>query len=161
MVSGLPTDRWVFEGFLPRKGPERRARLSAVAAESRTVVLYEAPHRLVLTLTDLCRACGGERRVAMIRELTKLHEQIWRGTLTEAVALDTEPRGEYVLVVDGAPVITAAISEEDIEAALERELSTGGDRREAVGAVAAVLGVPKRRVYDAAVRLRRNGDVVP
>jgi 16S rRNA (cytidine1402-2'-O)-methyltransferase len=161
VISGLPTGRWVFEGFLPRKGPERRARLSAVAAESRTVVLYEAPHRLVVTLADLARDCGGERRVAIARELTKLHEQVWRGTLTEAVALDAEPRGEYVLVVEGAPVIAAPASEEAIEAALLEEFAGGGDRKAAVGAVAADLGVPKRRVYEAAVRLRRIGDVPP
>jgi len=160
VVSGLPTSRWVFEGFLPRKGPERQARLGVVAEESRTVVLYEAPHRLVVTLADLARACGGERRVCIARELTKLHEQVWRGTLTAAVALDTEPRGEYVLVVEGAAAVAAAVGEEDIEAALRNVLSGGGDRKEAVGAVAAALGVPKRRVYEAAVRLRQKGDVL-
>jgi 16S rRNA (cytidine1402-2'-O)-methyltransferase len=158
VISGLATGRWVFEGFLPRKGSDRRARLSVVAAEGRTVVLYEAPHRLVVTLADLARVCGGERRVAIARELTKLHEQVWRGTLTEALALEAEPRGEYVLVLEGAPAVAAA-SEEAIEVALQQELAAGGDRRGAVGAVAAELGVPKRRVYEAAVRLRRISDV--
>jgi len=124
------------------------------------VVLYEAPHRLVVTLADLARVCGGERRVCIARELTKLHEQVWRGTLTAAVALDTEPRGEYVLVVEGATAVAAVVSEEDIEAALQSELSGGGDRKEAVGAVATALSVPKRRVYEAAVRLRQKGDVL-
>jgi len=159
VVSGLPTRRWVFEGFLPRKGAERRERLGAVAAESRTVVLYEAPHRLVATLAELARRCGGERRLAIVRELTKLHEQVWRGTLSAAVALETEPRGEYVLVLEGRPAVAAPATEEDIEAALQHELSAGGHRKEAVDAVAALLDVPKRRVYDAAVRLRGNGAV--
>ncbi len=92
-VSGLPADRWVFEGFLPRKGVA--ARVAEVAAETRTAVLYEAPHRLRATLGALATACGADRPVVLVRELTKLHEEIWRGTLGDAVALyaDREPRG--------------------------------------------------------------------
>ncbi len=105
VVSGLPTARFVFEGFLPRKGSARSRRLAAVATEERTVVLYEAPHRLARTVADLVAVCGPERRVVFARELTKLHEEVWRGTLGEAVArvAAVEPRGEHVLVLDGAP----------------------------------------------------------
>lgn len=154
VVSGLPSGRWVFEGFLPRKGTDRRARLEAAAADRRTVVLFEAPHRLGDTLADLVRVCGPERPVVLVRELTKLHEEVWRGTLAEAVALDSRARGEYVIVLGGAPA-PAEVSDSAIEAALGDELSSGSDRRGAVASVAAALGVPKRRVYDAAVRLRR------
>src|SRR5690348_17157514 len=103
-ISGLPTARWVFEGFLPRKGKERAERLEAVAQERRTVVLYEAPHRLARTLADLVAVCGGERSVAVARELTKLHEEVWRGPLAGALAWaeEREPPGEFVLVVAGA-----------------------------------------------------------
>ena len=81
VVSGLPTERWVMEGFLPRSGRDRADRLAAVAREPRTVVLYEAPHRVLATLGDLAAACGDDRPVALARELTKLHEEVWRGTL--------------------------------------------------------------------------------
>ena len=105
VASGLPTGRFVFEGFLPRRGAERAERLAALAVETRTVVLYEAPHRVARTVADLAGACGGSRRVAVARELTKLHEEVWRGTLDEAVGLDelAHPKGEYVLVLEGAP----------------------------------------------------------
>jgi len=151
VVSGLPTGRWVFEGFLPRKGRERGERLASVAAEARTTVLYEAPHRLRATLADLVAACGPDRRVALVRELTKLHEEVWRGTLGEAAALERTPRGEYVVVVDGAP--TAEATDADVDRALTGWLAGGADRRTAVAEVAAALGVPKRRVYDACLRL--------
>lgn len=154
VVSGLPTARFAFEGFLPRKGADRRARLAAVADEPRTVVLYEAPHRLAATLADLVEACGGDRRVAIARELTKLHEEVWRGTLADAVAhvADVEPRGEHVLVLEGAPPPEPATAD-DVTAALRRRLDAGDDKKRAVAAVAAELGVPKRRVYAAALDL--------
>ena len=105
MVSGLPTGRFVFEGFLPRKGSGRTERLASLASERRTIVLYEAPHRVARTLADLAAAFGAERRVAIARELTKLHEEVWRGPLGEAVgwAATDPPRGELALVVEGAP----------------------------------------------------------
>jgi 16S rRNA (cytidine1402-2'-O)-methyltransferase len=153
VVSGLPTHRFVFEGFLPRKGSARRERLDAACAERRTVVLYEAPHRVRQTLADLAAACGGERRVALARELTKLHEEVWRGSLAEAVAYadEIEPRGEYVLVLDGAPP-PAAVTGTDIDRALALHLSAGESKKEAIASVATALGVAKRTVYDAALR---------
>jgi 16S rRNA (cytidine1402-2'-O)-methyltransferase len=153
VASGLPADRWCFDGFLPRKGAERRRRLTALAAESRTTVLYEAPHRLVETLADLVESCGPSRAVAVCRELTKVHEQTWRGRLGDAVDAVGEPRGEYVIVIDGAPPAPPA-SDEDIGTALAAELATGAGRKVAVASVAADLGVPRRRVYDLALRLR-------
>jgi 16S rRNA (cytidine1402-2'-O)-methyltransferase len=103
VVSGLPAQRFCFEGFLPRKGAERRRRLEAIGSEDRTVVLYEAPHRVRRTLAELAAVCGEDRPVAIGRELTKVHEEIWRGTLGEAVRWveEVQPRGEWVLVVAG------------------------------------------------------------
>jgi len=149
VASGLPTDRFVFEGFLPRKGAERGRRLAATAAEQRTVVLYEAPHRVARTAADLAAACGPDRPVALARELTKVHEEVWRGTLRDLVARVAEvaPRGEHVLVLGGAAEAAAA-GDADIEAALADRLAAGDDRRAAVAAVTEALGVPRRRVYE-------------
>jgi 16S rRNA (cytidine1402-2'-O)-methyltransferase len=104
VVSGLPTSRFVFEGFLPRKGAARAERLRDLVGERRTIVLYEAPHRVARTLADLVGALGPARQVVLARELTKLHEETWRGSLAQAVdrVTEVEPRGEFVLVVDGA-----------------------------------------------------------
>ncbi|MCU1352202.1 MAG: hypothetical protein JWM05_1411 [Acidimicrobiales bacterium] len=148
VASGLPAGRFAFEGFLPRKGSGRTERLAAVAGERRTVVLYEAPHRLARTLADLAEACGGDRRVVVARELTKLHEETWRGTLAEAAARTTEvaPRGEYVLVLDAAAAPEAA-TDEAVVAALAAARDAGRSTRDAVAEVAASLGVPKRHVY--------------
>jgi len=155
VASGLPTGRYSFEGFLPRKGAGRAARVADVAVERRTVVLYEAPHRLVRTLADLAAGCGGDRRVAVGRELTKLHEETWRGTLAEAVAWfdGHKPRGELVIVVEGAPEPDAP-SAADVDAAVTAQLRAGDSARDAAAAVAEALGVPKRVAYDAALRQR-------
>ncbi|MFP5256436.1 MAG: 16S rRNA (cytidine(1402)-2'-O)-methyltransferase, partial [Acidimicrobiia bacterium] len=156
VASGLPTGRYAFEGFLPRKGSGRANRLAELAAERRTVVLYEAPHRLVRTLADLAEACGPDRRVAIGRELTKLHEETWRGTLVEAVAWAEArpPRGELVVVLAGAPAPEVA-SAADVTAAVQARLDAGDSARDAAAAVARALGVPKRSAYDVAVRLAR------
>lgn len=148
VLSGLPTDRFAFDGFLPRRGPERASRLADVAVERRTVVLYEAPHRLVRTLGDLAEVCGGDRPVAVARELTKLHEQVWRGTVAEAVArfADETPRGEFVLVVGGAAA-PAPPDDDALRAALADARTGGASTRDAVDAVAARFAVPRNRVY--------------
>lgn len=155
VVSGLPAGRFVFEGFLARKGSGRTERLAELATERRTAVLYEAPHRLARTLADLCEACGSDRRVAISRELTKLHEETWRGTLAEAVAWtdEREPRGEIVIVLDGAPAPESA-SADDVTAAVQARLDAGDSTRDAAAAVAHSLGVPKRTAYDIATHLR-------
>lgn len=152
VVSGLPTDRWVFEGFLPRKGGERAQRLAEVAAERRTTILYEAPHRVERTVADLAEACGPDRRVALARELTKLHEEVWRGSLSGAAAWFEQqpPRGEFVVVLEGAPP-PGDPTDADIVAALADARATGATTRDAVAQVSARLNVPKRRAYDLAV----------
>lgn len=155
VVSGLAAGRFAFEGFLPRKGSGRSARLGELATERRTVVLYEAPHRLARTLKDLAHACGTERRVALVRELTKLHEEHWRGTLGGAVAWVDEhaPRGELVVVLDGAPAPDAA-SGDEVEAAVRARLEAGDSPRDAAAHVAVALGIPKRQAYAEATRQR-------
>jgi 16S rRNA (cytidine1402-2'-O)-methyltransferase len=155
VVSGLPAGRFAFEGFLPRKGSGRSERMAAIAVEERTVVLYEAPHRLARTLADLRAACGDDRRVAIGRELTKLHEEHWRGTLAASVAWTDEhpPRGEIVIVLDGAPPATA-VDDETVRTAVEARLAAGDTPRDAAAHVARALGVPKRQAYAAAVAAR-------
>lgn len=154
VASGLATGRYCFEGFLPRRGSGRTERLAALSGERRTLVLYEAPHRLARTLSDLSAALGPTRRCALARELTKLHEEVWRGTLAGAVERCevVEPRGEYVVVVDGAPAPSAP-TDDDVVAALREELATGASTRDAVAAVAGRTGVAKRRVYALATSL--------
>jgi 16S rRNA (cytidine1402-2'-O)-methyltransferase len=157
VVSGLPTRRFVVEGFLPRSGRERAARLAELARESRTAVVFEAPNRVAATLTDLMAACGADRRVVVARELTKVHEEVWRGTLVEAAlrAAEREPRGEHVLVL--APAAPADQPDDAVIAdAVRARLAAGASVRDAAAEVAADLGVPKRRVYDIAVTLRRS-----
>jgi 16S rRNA (cytidine1402-2'-O)-methyltransferase len=158
VVSGFDTTRFVFEGFVPRTGRDRAARLATIAAETRTVVLYEAPHRIGRTVDDLSAACGPRRRVALARELTKLHEEVWRGTLSDAAAhlVDAPPRGEYVVVVEGAVTVDAGeVTDDQLRVALVTALAGGADRRAAVATVMAAHRVPKRRVYDIALTIPR------
>ena len=153
-ISGLATDRFVFEGFIPRKGHERAGRLAEIAAERRTVVLYEAPHRVMRTLADLREACGDDRIVVVTRELTKLHEEVVRGPLG---AIDIgAPRGEYVLVLDGATVDEQPATDDDVRIALRAELAAGASTRDASAAVAREIGRPKREVYALAIALDRE-----
>jgi 16S rRNA (cytidine1402-2'-O)-methyltransferase len=153
VVSGLPTGRFVFEGFLPRKGTARTARLDALRREERTAIVYEAPHRVAATIADLADALGPNRRIAIARELTKLHEEVWRGTLSDAVDwVAHEPPGEFVIVIDGAPRVDGP-SDDDLVAALRDHLAGGSSKRDAVMAVVDELAVGKRRVYDLANRM--------
>jgi 16S rRNA (cytidine1402-2'-O)-methyltransferase len=157
VLSGFDTGRFVFEGFLPRTGRERGERLAEVAAERRTVVLYEAPHRVRRTVADLAEVCGPGRRVCLARELTKLHEEVWRGTMADAVAhvAAVEPRGEYAVVLEGAPP-RADATDDDIVTALRMALQSGADRRTAIATVMSSTGAAKRRVYDLALTIPRN-----
>ncbi len=154
VASGLPTARFVFEGFLSRKSGARRSRLALLEPDERTLVFYEAPHRLAATLADLAEVLGGWRRVAVARELTKLHEEVWRGHLHEAAAWASEnpPRGEIALVVQGA-LAPGPASDADVDSAVAARLAAGDSARDAAASVAAELGVPKRQAYDVAVRL--------
>jgi 16S rRNA (cytidine1402-2'-O)-methyltransferase len=159
VLSGFPTERFVFEGFLPRRGPSRRERLAAIATEPRTTVVFEAPPRVKATLSDLLATCGPLRGVAVARELTKLYEEVWRGDLAGAVAhaSTTEPRGEHVIVLAPAPAPPEA-SDTEIEAHVAAALAEGLTARDAAARVARDLHVQRRRVYDTATRLRRASD---
>lgn len=153
VASGLPTGRFVFEGFVPRKGSGRGDRLRQIGAEQRTVILYEAPHRLVRTLDDLLAVAGGERRIVLARELTKRYEEIWRGTIAGAVerCATVDPRGEYVLVMQGAPARPEP-TDQDVVVALAAARSSGASTRDAVAEVVDRLGVAKKRAYALATR---------
>jgi 16S rRNA (cytidine1402-2'-O)-methyltransferase len=155
VASGLSTARWVFEGFLPRKGSARTERLAELSSERRTIVLYESPHRAARTLADLAEALGAERRVAVGRELTKLHEEVRRSTLAEAAAwaAEKEPVGELVLVVEGAPAASPPTADE-VSDAVAAALAEGMSAKDAAARVAADLGVGRRQAYDAALRAR-------
>ena len=159
VVSGLPTDRFCVEGFLPRKGTERRRRVAALMADERTGVVLEAPGRVAGTLAELA-ASDPARPVAVVRELTKVHEEVWRGNLGEAAdVFGTDPvRGEVVLVVGGAPP-AAAPDDRDVEAAVRRAMTDDPDAgpRQVAERVAVGLGVPKRHVYETALRIRAAG----
>ncbi|MCL4293410.1 MAG: 16S rRNA (cytidine(1402)-2'-O)-methyltransferase [Acidimicrobiia bacterium] len=153
-VSGLPSDRFAFEGFLPRRGRSRDRRLAGIAASDRTVVVFESPRRVPGTLADLARVCGPDRPVAVARELTKLHEEVWRGSAGEAAARAAaggEPRGEHVIVVAGAAA-GDPVGAEALEARVRAELEAGASVRDAARTASAELGVARRTAYDAALR---------
>jgi 16S rRNA (cytidine1402-2'-O)-methyltransferase len=158
VVSGLSTARFAFEGFLPRKGRQRAARLAELAAEQRTVVLFEAPHRLEATLADLAAALGADRPLAVAREITKRFETVWRGTVGEAAGTSgerPEARGEQVIVIGpAAPLANQEPDDEAIEGALRAELASGASTRDAAAVVANRLGVARRRAYALATTLR-------
>lgn len=151
--SGLPAGRFVFEGFLPRKGAARSERLDELSRETRTAVLYEAPHRAERTLEELREVCGADRPVAVARELTKLHESWYRGPLGDAPAwVADHAKGEFVIVLGGAAPAAEA-TDEEIRVALSGALAAGRTTRDAVAEVATGLGVGRRRVYDLALHV--------
>jgi 16S rRNA (cytidine1402-2'-O)-methyltransferase len=155
VVSGFDTARFAVEGFLPRSGPERSSRLAELAAEHRTSIVYEAPTRTARTLADLRQACGPDRRVAVARELTKLHEEVWRGTLDEAVQWATSAplRGEVVLVLAGVPGGPSSGDDEEVRAALRAARGRGMPPGRAAADVAAAMGRPRGEVYALALAL--------
>lgn len=157
VVSGLPTDRFVFEGFLPREGKARRRILKTLAPETRTLVFYEAPHRLSDTLSDMQALFGPERPAAVARELTKQHEEIARGSLAElaAWASDHEVLGEIVLIVGGAPE-PEPVTHGDWETALRRLLGEGLSTQDAAKQVARTHGLPRRQAYQRALEFSRD-----
>lgn len=152
-VSGLPTDQFTYLGFLPRRSGERRRFLESVAAEPRTLVALEAPHRLAASLADIAQVLG-DRRIAVCRELTKLHEEIFRGTVRQAQQHFTQPRGEFTLVIEGVHAPTK--SDSDIEAELRRLRERGLSGREAASQVARAHGLPRRRVYQLWLKIART-----
>lgn len=153
-VAGVPVDRWCFEGFLPRKSGERRSRISELAADSRALVIFESPRRLAVTLTDLATAFGPGRRAAVCRELTKTYEEVHRGALGELAAWATsaEVLGEVTVVIAGAPRVAAEVDPARLRDQVAERVAAGASRRDAVDAVAAASGLPRRVVYDAATR---------
>jgi 16S rRNA (cytidine1402-2'-O)-methyltransferase len=161
VTSALPTDRFAFDGFLPRSGAARRERLAAVAAERRTVVLFLSPHRAAADLRDLADACGADRRGALARELTKLHEETRRDMLGAlAAAVEEEGvRGELTLVLEGASaprVDPATLDSADLAAMVAALEADGTARKQAIAAVARDLGLPKRQVYGAVVEHKHD-----
>jgi 16S rRNA (cytidine1402-2'-O)-methyltransferase len=152
-VAGLPTDRFTFEGFAPRKDGDRRRAFAALAAELRTIVLFESPQRLAATLGDLASALGPDRRAAVCRELTKLHEEVRRGTLAELTAWAHEGvRGEIVVVVEGAPARGIPFPDAVTQVL---ELVRAGDRlKDASAEVSAQTGHSSRELYQAALAVR-------
>ncbi len=157
-LSGLPVDRFCFEGFLPRKGGERARALAANAAEPRTMVYFEAPHRLGETLTAMADAFGADRPAAVCRELTKTYEEVRRGPLGELAAWAAEGvRGEITVVVAGAaPKRAEDTTPGELAALVAAREARGEHRKAAIAAVAAETGVPKRAVFDAVVAAKEE-----
>lgn len=158
-LSGLPVDRFCFEGFLPRKGGERGSRLRDLAAEPRTMVFFESPHRIEDSLVQMAEAFGGERPAAVCRELTKTYEEVKRGPLAElAVWAADGVRGEITVVVQGAPPADpSALDPAELARRVTVREEAGERRKEAIAAVAAETGVPKREVFDAVVAAKNKG----
>ena len=155
-LSALSTSRFVFEGFLPVQKKERRERLDVLAREERTFILHEAPHKLRTTLDDLCKALGGERKIALCRELTKLNEEICRTTLADASAIyaEKEPRGEYVLVIEGGTDVSQENRAElnmTPEEAVAKFCEQGMSKNDAIKAAAKALGVSRNQLYNALI----------
>jgi 16S rRNA (cytidine1402-2'-O)-methyltransferase len=149
-VSGLPVDRFCFEGFLPRRVGERRSRLASLADERRTMVFFESPHRLADALTDAAGAFGPARAAAVCRELTKTYEEVRRGSLAELASWAAEGvKGEITLVVGGAPDEPVELSPAELAAAVAAEEDAGATRKDAIRAVVVRTGLPRRTVYDA------------
>lgn len=154
-ISGLPTGRFTFEGFLSTNKKSRFAHLDSLRTEQRTMIFYEAPHKLTATLTDLAQVFGETRRISLCRELTKLHEEVLRMTLGEAVQYyrTTEPRGEYVLVVEGAQETPqAAATQDDAVARAQALIAQGYRKKDAVRQAAAETGFPRNALYDAILK---------
>lgn len=162
-MSGLPVDRFCFEGFLPRKAGERLGRLREVGGERRTLVYFEAPHRLDDTLAAMAEVFGADRRAAVCRELTKTYEEVKRGGLGELAAWAAEGvRGEITIVVEGAPAAGPGdVDDEELVRRVRVREEAGERRKEAIAAVAAEAGVPKRDVFDAVVAAKNAAQKMP
>ena len=155
-ISGLATGRFCFEGFLSTAKKSRKEHLESLIGETRTMIFYEAPHKLVTTLEDLAETFGTDRKISLCRELTKLHEEVVRTTLGEAIEKYTEnaPKGEFVLVVEGAaPAEKETATEEDAATMVRRLMTEGLSRKDAIKQTAKALDLPKNVVYDAALKL--------
>jgi 16S rRNA (cytidine1402-2'-O)-methyltransferase len=154
-AAGLPTDRFVFEGFLPASGQERQKHLESLQTESRTLILYEAPHRIRATLQDLAKSLGANRPIVLARELTKLHEEFWRGTILEAIAHYTkeEARGEFTLVVAGTDAEIPMPSDEVLKTELLQIMREGVSRSQASRQLAQLTKLSRRKLYQLALSI--------
>ncbi|MEH1793726.1 16S rRNA (cytidine(1402)-2'-O)-methyltransferase [Nostoc sp.] len=154
-ASGLPTNRFVFEGFLPAKTQQRQEHLESLQTESRTLIFYESPHRLRDTLQDLAEVWGSDRQIVLGRELTKLYEEFWRGTIAEAIAhySQREPQGEYTLVVAGIPASQPQLTKEELKAELKQLISQGISRSQASRQLAKFTSLPRRQLYQLALSI--------
>ena len=155
-ISGQSTGRFCFEGFLSTAKKSRREHLDSLRDEKRTMIFYEAPHKLLATLESMAEVFGGERPISLCRELTKLHEEVVRTTLSQAIQKYTEtpPKGEFVLVVAGAPEKESeAITEDVIIARLQALIESGLSKKDAIKQTAAELSLPKNEVYDLSLKL--------
>jgi 16S rRNA (cytidine1402-2'-O)-methyltransferase len=154
-AAGLPTDRFVFEGFLPAKTQQRREHLESLQTESRTLIFYESPHRLRDTLQDLAEVLGSDRQIVLGRELTKLYEEFWRGTIAEAIAhySQRDPQGEYTLVLAGIPPSHPQLTEEELKTELKQLITQGISRSQASRQLAKFTSLPRRQLYQLALSL--------
>lgn len=159
-AAGLPTDRFVFEGFLPSKAQARRENLESLKTESRTLIFYESPHRLRETLQDLAEIWGNERQIVLARELTKLYEEFWRGTIVEAIShySEREPQGEYTLVVAGNPHEFPQLSDLELKAELSKLISEGISRSQASRQLAKVTSLNRRHLYQLALAIKKEDE---
>ncbi|MBN2187782.1 MAG: 16S rRNA (cytidine(1402)-2'-O)-methyltransferase [Dehalococcoidia bacterium] len=154
VVSGLPTDQFIYLGFLPRRRGRRQHLLSSIAGETRTMVAFEAPHRFTETLSDIQEVLG-DRRLAVCRELTKIHEEIFRGKVSQAREHFTEPKGEFTLVIEGKSEEEAKITEE-VEEELQKLFQQGTKAKEAISRVSEVSNLPKKKLYQAWLKLKKG-----
>lgn len=154
-AAGLPTERFAFEGFLPAKSQERRKQLETICTEPRTLVFYEAPHRLRSVLQDMLEILGNDRAIVLARELTKLHEQFWRGTLLEANEYykSHEPQGEFTIVVSGYETVEPMLSESALKAELQQLLRQGLSRSQASRQLAQQTTLSRRQIYQLALTI--------
>ncbi len=154
-AAGLPTNRFVFEGFLSAKTQQRREHLESLQAEPRTLIFYESPHRLRETLQDLAEIWGSDRQIVLARELTKLYEEFWRGTIAEAIAHynQRDPQGEYTLVVAGTPSSQIQLTEAQLKAELQQIISQGISRSQASRQLAKLTSLPRRQIYQLALSI--------
>ncbi|AFY41562.1 16S rRNA (cytidine(1402)-2'-O)-methyltransferase [Nostoc sp. PCC 7107] len=154
-AAGLPTDKFTFEGFLPPKTQQRREHLETLQTEARTLIFYESPHRLPATLQDLAEVFGSDRQIVLARELTKLYEEFWRGTIADAIAHynQREPQGEYTLVVAGTPVTQPLLTEVELKAELQQLISQGISRSQASRQLAKFTSLSRRQVYQLALSI--------
>jgi 16S rRNA (cytidine1402-2'-O)-methyltransferase len=156
-AAGLPTDKFVFEGFLPAKTTQRRQHLELLQTEARTMVFYESPHRLQATLQDLGEVFGEQRQIVMARELTKFYEQFWRGTIAAAISYYREreksPQGEYTLVVAGNPSSQTQLSPDQLKTELAELIRQGISRSQASRELAKITSLPRRQLYQLALSI--------